>query len=202
MKRAELIPAHQDIRVVLAGNRDPEPVGVRIVGHDHIGFFLAPKLYGQLKGRRFLGIGKGDGGEFPVRLPLFGHGHHLEAEFSHDSFQQHGAGAMKGGIDDFRRRGGLCHELGTQKSGFDHGHVRIVHGAVEHDQEPRGQRLFLRYGGCGGNPLYPVDNPLVMRRDYLGSVVPIGLVAVVLRRVVAGGDNHAGIRPKGEYSEG
>ena len=80
--------------------------------------------------------------------------------------------------------------------------VLLVDFLVDHNQGACLDGLLLGDGLYLGDRIHLVDDALVVGLDDLGAVVPVGLVAVVLGRIVGGGYHYAGVAAQGSDGVG
>jgi hypothetical protein len=81
-------------------------------------------------------------------------------------------------------------DLGVDRDGADLAEVRLV-DVLADDLDKCGVALKLHV--VDGHLVHLVDDTLVVRSQHLRAVLPIGLVAIVLTRVVAGRDVHTSL---------
>ena len=172
-------------------DRDREPVGVGVVGEQHVGVVRGRLGQREVERAGLLGVGPGDGGEVGVGLGLGG-----------DDVRGREAGAVERReaepqADAVQRRVGDPHVAGVGggQRGEDGGQVVLgdVGRLAAVAERQRGRRAGARDRG---------RDLLVGGRGDLGAVAEVDLVAVVLRRVVARGDHHARRAAEPAHGEG
>ncbi len=183
----------------------PHAVVVGIGGHDDVGVLGFGLLDGELERLGVLGIGRLDRGEAAIADGLLFDDRILEPILVEQHRHSVNAGAMERRVDelDLVARGedglGLEHERGHGLA------VDDVHLQLERDglagrldgREQRGQR-----GGIGRELLELRGDAGGVRLDHLPAVSAVEFHAVVVRRIVAGGDHDAGLRGGGAGGEG
>ena len=194
---ADLVAGQQVHFPIFPANGHTHAVRVRVRGDDDVRAGSVRLLNGQGQGRRVFRVGGGHRREAAVLHVLRRHGLHVAAQFLQQGNDDMAARAVEVGVNDFGAA--LAEELRTEQHGFQAVHVDTVKGGVQHVKGAapvfRQRFIFLR-----GQGVHFLNHGLVMRRHQLGSVVEIGLEAVVVGGVVAGGQHHAGIRI--EFTDG
>ena len=192
---ADLVAGHQVIlaRVVLDG--DAHAVAVRVRAEDAVRAHLVGQLHSQRERRRVLRIGHLDGGEIRVgQLLLLDDVDILNADLLEDAADGLVAGAVERRIDDLEFLARGLHQLGLDGQRLDLRDVVVVHFLAADDlQQPLRLRLGLVHlhrvlVAVGADAR---EHLIGILRRHLRAVLPIDLVAVILRRVVAGGDDDA-----------
>ncbi len=158
------------------------PVAVGVVGDHQVGVLVLGERHRQVHRPRLLRVRERDGREVRIRLLL----------------PRHDVRRLEAGRLEHLRHRGAAHPV---QRGVDHREVtRPVAGQpgdgveVAVDDVLRQDLAGVRAGHVGqaadrGDPLGDLG---VGGRHDLAAVAEVDLVAVVLRRVVAGGDHHAG----------
>ncbi len=185
---------------ILRGHRGA--VGVGVVGDHDVRVHPGGGFEGQVQGAGLFGVREVHRGEVGVRLGLLAHqgdvGETGRVQHRHGGLAAH---AVHGGQDDLEVAGREVLRCGQ---GRDGGLVVGGDGRIQHGPALRGQ-------GDAGQLADGVDlrrdQGIVRRHDLRaaaalldGVAAQVDLVAVVLRRVVAGGDHHAAValqRPHG-----
>ena len=188
-----LVSRNEHIVARCIGDGAAEAVSVGVGGHHHVGLFLLGQLQRHLQGRCFFRIGLLYGGEVAVRLPLLRYRDDGEAQVSQHLLNVHGSRSVEGSVDNLHFAGLFLDEVRTEQLGLHHGPVLLVDFLVNHNQGASLDGLLLGDGLYLGDRIHLVDDALVVGLDDLGTVVPVGLVAVVLGRIVGGGHHHAGV---------
>ena len=122
--------------------------------------------------------------ERAVRLALFRHCSNVQAQVAQDFFNMHCACAVQRCVNNFYVFCKLCNEFRSEKLRFYHFPIRLVDFLVNHDELACFNCLVFAdcLYACYG--VYFVDDADIVRLNYLCAVVPICLIAVILRRVV------------------
>ena len=105
---------------------------------------------------------------------------------------QHAASTMQRRIDDLQVVL-MADHLGVNADGLDLLQIGSIHISTHHlDEVVVAFKLHI-----GDRDLaHLVDDALVMGSKHLCAILPIGLVAIILARVVAGGEVHTSLRAK------
>ena len=100
---------------------------------------------------------------------------------------------MEGSVDNLYFPSLFLNELWAEQLRLNHGPVFVVDFLVNHNQGASLDGLFLgdSFNFCNG--IYFVDNALIVGLNNLGTVVPVGLVAVVLGRIVGSGNYNTSV---------
>ena len=180
-QRADLVAA-QHPPAVRAGYGHGAPVRVGVVGHHQVGADLDGERHREVHRARLLGVGEGDRREVGVGLPCCvddvrrgeaGRLEHLEHRRAADAVQRR--------VDDAQVARPVAGEVG------DGVEVAVDDVLAEH-------LAGARRAGTSASRADrrdPLGDLGVGRRHDLAAVAEVDLVAVVLRRVVAGGHHHA-----------
>ena len=192
---ANLVARQQMENTFIVPDGHTQPVTVRVSGENH----ACPHLIGQLEGK---GIGAGilrirhlDGGEVGIRHFLFLDYRHVgNTDFFQDAADRHIAAAVQGGVDDGQGSPFLGQHFRLNAQGLHLGDVIIVHFLVADDvQQPLGLGFFLIHQGaifviqCTNKP----GNAFRRFRANLCTILAVHFIAVILGRIVAGGNHHA-----------
>ncbi len=186
---AHLVAAQHPVRRSAGGaavarrHRDRAPVGVGVVGDHDVGVGVDALLEREVHRARLLGVGERHGGELGVGRELRGH-HARRREAGEAQRLEHdvAAHAVHRRVGDpHLARGRRVHQRG------DVGEVRRQHVVAERLPAVAARHVAHRAHGVDRSADLGVG-----RRDDLGAVAEVDLVAVVLRRVVARGDHDAG----------
>ena len=168
------------------------PVGVGVVGDQHVGAALLRQRHRQVHRPRLLGVGEGHRREVRVGLGLLGHDRRRgEAGACGDLDDAVAADAVHRGVDPRH----LARPVTRQPR--ERVEVGLADALVED--------LALVAARHRGDPTHsgdPLGDLDVRRRDDLAAVAEVDLVAVVLRRVVARGHHHPGHRAQVPDREG
>ena len=185
---------------------DAETVCIRIRRQYDVRVDLFRQLQRQCKRLRILRIRIRKRGEIRVRILLFRYDIDMpEAELLQHALDRNQSRAVERRVDDPDVVRHLPDHLRMDDLLLDRGHIGVVHLAAEINQQTGLLRLFLRHG------LHRVkifdsqhirDDAGVMRRRDLCAVLPVYLVAVVLRRVVRSGDLDARLAVEIAQGEG
>ena len=189
---ADLVPGEQ-LEVARAGpDGNAHPVAVRVGGDHQVRVLAFGECDGHGERLGVFRVGRLDGGEAAVGRLLFRDGAELEPEFLEDGFDDGAAGAVDGGEDD-PEAGRGADECGIKNEGFE---TLEVGGIVVIAQDGEGPALGFLDGliGVRGDGIDPADDGARVGFHDLGAVPEIDLVAVVVGRVVAGGDHHTALR--------
>ena len=176
---------------VVVADGDTHAVGIGVGGEHEVRADLIGLADGQFHRRLLFGVGRGHGGEVAVGRALrLQHGDVGEA-VHFQRFRHHGDScAVQRGIDDAEvvvaadglRISGQCQNLGQ---------IDIIHlFANDLDLVGIAFPVDLRQRSDG---VHLGDDGFVVRGHDLAAIVPVGLVAVILLRVVRGGHHHAGL---------
>ena len=122
----------------------------------------------------------------------------IQAEAAERRDHGHVAGAVQVGVDDLGRM--ARHQLGFEDDAGHAGEVGLLGGGVD---GPHAGQVLLEVGGDVRRPELTDlrDDGDVVGRGHLAAVPEAALEAVVVRRVVAGRDDHAGLGSQVPYGE-
>ena len=195
---------------VLAGLRiqriDAQTVRIRIGGHHDVRVLFLRQLQRQGEGLGILRIGIVQRGERGIRKLLLGnHVYMLEAELGKHAPYRLVSGAVEGRVDDADVVRHLPDHLGMDDLLLQLHHVGVVDLGTDHLIQPFLHGLFLRHGLHGmiiRHRLHLGDDLLILGGGHLRAVLPVYLIAVVLRRIVAGRHNDTGDAAQGTQREG
>ena len=180
-QRADLVTA-QHPPAVRTRDRGGAPVGVGVVGHDQVRAALLGEGHREVHRARLLGVRERDGREVGVRLLLLGDdARGREARGLQDLRDRRAADAVQRRVDDVEVAGPVGRQAGDG-----------VEVAVDDVLAQRGAGVAAGHVGQCAHRGDPGGDVGVGRGHDLAAVAEVDLVAVVLRRVVAGGHHHAG----------
>ena len=191
---ADLVAVEQAGRAVGGHAGDAHAVAVGVGAHAQIRAQLLLHLECQAERVALLRVGNAHGGEVAVRQLLLGnHVDVLHADLVKDAAHRDVAGAVQGGVDDLQILAHLAGQLGIDGQLLHGGDVGVVHILADVIEQSRVEGRLLVHGhGLGvGGLRDAVGDALDGLGRHLTAVGPVGLVAVVLLRVVAGGDHDA-----------
>ena len=209
--RLQAIPAHEGAGLVagqedhftlVIADADAHAVAIRIGADDDVCAFFVGEIDGHLQGRGVLGVRRFDGGEAAVAHVLLGDGEEVEAELFQQHGDEHAAGAVECGEDNFEVLGLVAfQQLGLQHHGLDAGEVEVVHLSAERDDFA----LLIGWEGCvrlvfEGVDLF--DNTSGVGLDNARAVAEVHFEAVVVGGVVTGGEHDTGVGAELTDSEG
>ena len=137
------------------------------------------------------------GREAAVLDVLLGHGEHFEAEIPQHRHVDVAAGAVEVGEDDLGGRAFQQRRL--EQQGLEAGDVERVHFRAE---DGDGAALGGVFVELAGDRVHLLDDAVGVGIDDLRAVVEIGFEAVVVRRIVAGGEDDAGVGAEFAHGEG
>ena len=178
---ADLVAA-QHPPAVRVGDRHRAAVGVGVVGDHQVGLLLGGERHREVHRPRLLRVGEGDGREVGVGvLLLLDDVGRLEARGLQHLRDRRSADAVQRRVDE---REVARSVLGQAGDGVE----VAVHDLLAHQLA----RVTARQVGERADGRDPGRDLAVGRRDDLAAVAEVDLVAVVLRRVVAGRDHHSG----------
>ena len=164
------------------GHRDGAAVGVGVVGDHQVGLVLRGERHRQVHRARLLRVGERDGREVGVGvLLLLDDVRGVEAGGLQHLRDGRAADAVERGVDDA--------QVARAVLGQARDRVEVAVDDLLADEAAGVAARELRERADGGDP---GGDLAVGGRDDLAAVAEVDLVAVVLRRVVAGGDHHAG----------
>ena len=180
-QRADLVAAQHPPPVGVGHGRGA-PVGVGVVGDDQVDVALGGQRHREVHRARLLGVGEGDRREVGVRVLLLAHhGRRVEARGLEDLEDRGAADAVQRRVDQAQVAGAVGGQAGDGvEVAVDDVLGEDLAGVAARDV---GQRAD------GRDPGGDLD---VGRRHDLAAVAEVDLVAVVLRRVVAGRHHHPG----------
>ena len=195
---------------VLAGLRilrvDAETVRVGIGREDDVSVLFLRELECQREGLRILGVRIIQRREVAVGLFLLRNDVDLlEAELLQDARDGDEARAVERRVDDLDVVRHLADDFGMDDLLLQRFHVRVVDFLAEVLQKALLQRFLFGHRLHVFKALNCVDfrdDTGVMRRRHLRAVLPVRLVSVVLRRVVARRDLDAGLAAEITEREG
>ena len=122
-----------------------------------------------------------------------------ESQLGKHPGHRHVACSMERSVDDADLILHLLYDLLVDDGILHMGDVFIIDLLAYGDIESCCLSLFPGHGPCLGEVLYGKDllgNSLVMRRRELSAVLPVYLVSVIIRGIVAGSDIDAGYAVK------
>ncbi len=190
--------ARQDAVPVADPDGRADAVGVGVRGQGEVGALARGLGEREREGLGVLGVGRADGGEGAVVLGLLGDERGLHAEPAKGGDDHDVAGAVQVGEDD---AGGVP----AQDLGIGHARAQAVEvgGLGGGGNGARGRAVGGGQGRdrAGAERLDAGDDRGVVGRQDLAAVAEVALEAVVVGRVVAGGDDDAGVgaeMPDGE----
>ena len=183
-ERADLVAGEELHRSGGVADGHAHAVGVRIGADDDLGSGFLGEIDGHLQGRGVFRIRRLHGGEAAVLDVLLGHGEHFESEAAEHRHVDGAAGAVQIGEDHLGGR--AFEQLRLEQQGLEPLDVAFIHFAAEHGD---GATLAFRkrFVGFGNHRVHLGDDAGGVRIDDLGTVVEVGLEAIVMRRVVRGG---------------
>ena len=129
----------------------------------------------------------------------------LEAELGKHAAYRLVSGAVERRVDDADVVRHLLNHLGMDDLLLQLHHVGVVDRGTDHLIQPFLHGLFLRHGLHGmiiRHRLHLGDDLLILGGGHLRAVLPVYLIAVVLRRIVAGRHNDSGDAAQGTQREG
>ena len=194
-QNAHLVAGHQLIAAVRALHGDTHAVGVGVGSQHQVCTGLGGQLQTQLQSLEDLGVGVGAGGEVAVGVLLLGHdGDISDAHIIEHMGHGHKAGAVQRAV----------HQLQTGSLAQTRAHLTCFNGIVQSlfaVIAHKADHAVLHALGegdvlCAGEHIGLLD--LVVDDGggvigHLAAVRAVGLVAVVLGRVVGGGDHDTGV---------
>ena len=163
---------------------------------------MVGQIDSHLQSRRVLRVWRFDGRETAITHVLFRHSEEIEPEFFQQDRDEHATGAVEGGENNFEISGLLTlQQLGLQHHRLDTGKVLLVHVGAEHRQFTL---LISRHGRVGLvlDRVDLFDDACGMRFDDARTIAEINFEAVVMGRIVTGGEHDAGIGAELTDSEG
>ena len=195
-RAADLVAGHQVVLALVVLDGDAHAVAVRIGAEDAVRADLVRQLHRHGEGRRILGIRDLDGGEVRIgQLLLLDDVHVLDADLLEDAAHRLVAGAVQRRVDDLELLARGLHQLRLDGERLDVGDVVVVDLLLADDlQKARlARRGLIHLHRVLIAVLADERQHLIgVLRRHLRAVLPVDLVAIVLRRVVAGGDDDAG----------
>ena len=192
-QRAGLIAGEQ-LHVALAvAAAHAHAVAVRIGADDDVSALLLGLIHGHLQGGGIFRVGGFDGGEAAIAHILSGHGGEAEAQAAQQLRHHHAASPVQSREDQLEAAGcGVLQQLGAQHHRLHTSQVGLVHGCAKW-LDAALLLLRQRLPGLLNDAIDLGDDPAGVGFNNAGTVIEVDLVAVVVRRVVAGGDHDAGI---------
>ena len=184
-----------------------QTVGIRIGCHHDIRIFFLSKLQRQRKCLGIFRIGIIQRGKFGIRkLLLRNHIYMLEAQLGKHSSDRLVARAVEGGVYNLDIISHFLNHFGMDDLFFQLYHISIVDFGADYLVKPCCRGGILIHGlhiGIIGNRLHLIDDFLILGRGHLGAVLPVYLIAVIFRRVMAcryhdSGDATQGAQRKGK----
>ncbi|OPZ69363.1 MAG: hypothetical protein BWY81_00463 [Firmicutes bacterium ADurb.Bin467] len=192
---ADLV-AVQELRLARRGQaRDADAVAVRVGRDAEVGLELLLQLDREVERVALLGVRDADRRERAVRQFLLGHDVHvLDADLLEDSSNRHVSRAVQRRIDDLELLAHRARERRVHEQPLDGLDVPVVDVLADGDEKPgRARRLFVHRLRVEVADVFELlGDPVRALGRELAAVLPVDLVAVVLGRVVAGGDHDAG----------
>ncbi len=172
---------------------DAQSVGIGIGRQHDIGVLLFRQLQREGECLGIFRVGVIQGRKVGVGHLLLGHHVYvLEAKLGENPSHRHIARAVEGRVDDLHVLRHLRDHFGMDDLLFQLRHVLVVDLLADDHIETSLLRLFLVHGLYRVVIRYVIDlcdNLLILGRRHLRAVLPIALVTVVLRRIVARRDH-------------
>ena len=194
----DLVAGEQAVGAIGLRAGHAHAVGIRVGRQHEVGPDLPGELEREREGRGAFGVRGRHGREAPVMLQLFMHEVRVQAEAAERRDHGHVAGAVQVGVDDLRRM--ARHQLRLEDDAGHAGQVSLLGDAI--DDAHAGQ-VLLEVGRDIRRPELADlrDDGDVVGRGHLAAVAEAALEAVVVRRVVAGRDDDAGLGPQMPHRE-
>ena len=186
---------------VFAGLRilgiDAETIRIRIRCKNNICVLFLCKLQCQRKGLRILRVRILQSREIRIGILLLrNHINMLEAKLFQNSRHRNQACSMERCIDNADIIRHLPDDLRMDDLLLEGFHVSVIDFSAEIDKKSLLRRFLLRHGLhliVAGDRIDIRDDACVMRRCHLSAVLPVYLVAIVFRRIVACRDLYTGL---------
>ena len=158
---------------------------------DQFGLFFGSQIDRHVHGGTLFGVGRSYSREVAVRnVLLFDGDDPGEAEFPERFRNQNNPRTVDRGVDDLHVAV-LFDRLGRKRQGVDCIQIDLIECFVQNGDVAfvaAGEHLVGR-----GDFLYLGDDVLVVRGHHLSSVIPVGLVSVILFGVVGCSDDHTAV---------
>ena len=193
---ADLV-AGQQLPVAIAGlDGDAQTVAVGVGGENDLRADFIRQLDGKNERAGVFRVRHLDGGKIRVRqLLLLDDGDVADADFAQDAANRHVARTVDGRVDDGELAAFLGEQFRLDAQRLDLRNVVVIDFLVADDfQQPLRFGFFFIHQlavGIGGRTDKRGDSVRGFRAD-LRAVFGVDLIAVVLRRIVTGGDDDAG----------
>ena len=192
---ADLVAGQQTEAAVLFPHGHAQTVAVRVGAEDRVRAHLVRQLDGQRESGGILGIGHLQGGKIGVGVFLLLHHAHIgDADLVQDAAHGHVAAAVKGRVDDLQVFAFLPHDVRVNAQGLHLSDIVVVHFFVADDLQKAASHRGFPLHALGGGKAERIDLGGHFG-GYLGTdlraVLGVDLVAIVLGRIMAGGDDHA-----------
>ena len=195
-QHADLIAGQGDILAGLVLEDDAGTVGVRVGADDQINIVLLCQLDGERKAFLVLRVRVLDGREIAVDLHLLGLADNvLVAQTAQDLGHQTVAGTVERRVHQLEIIGNLLYAVRIYRNLNDFAEVSLVGLLRQNTDQTVFDGLIVVCSFYTGEDIglcHFAGNHVCLGRRKLRAVLPVNLVAVVLRRVVAGGDVDAG----------
>ncbi len=164
-------------------------IAIRVRGDDEVGAFFFRQRHGLGQRLGILGIRRLDRRKAAILHFLGGDRQVAESEAVEHRLDNDAADAMDRGEDDLQPAARRLRDHGAvEDERFEAGHVGVIGFLAENGDFP----LLLRGHRFVDIAFHRVDlgdDPAGVRLDDLGSVAEVDLVAVIVRRIVARGDD-------------
>jgi len=186
--RSGLVAGHHDVLVALL-DADAHAVGIRVADQDDVRLFAGAVFQRQLIGARLFRVGSRRVGEVRIRRALLKHRNHMVAGALQQRADRNVGGAVLRREDDLEM---VLVDIRIQLDGQDVPVVFLIDILADD-----GDQLFLlgrvvgADGKLVGDRVDLGDDGVRQSRNQLAAFLIVELVAVVLLRVVAGGDHDA-----------
>jgi hypothetical protein len=203
-EKPKLVSAEEGKTAVLIPHRHRESIRIGIVGEHQIRVRSSSLGQGEIHRSRLLGVGKANGGEVRIGLDLLRHRHHVPEPGPREGlFDPGSSDTVKWRIGDLD-----LPRFGDQFRVFSQSQdllqIRLGDSLGDRNVKPslsRQLEIHHRNRAQGSDRIHGPADALIVGRDDLRAVLPVDLVAIVGRRIVAGRDHDPRARPERRHRE-
>ena len=199
-ERANLVARQQLHFPGGAAHSHAHAIAVGIGGDDEVGLVLVGQLNGQAQGLRILRVGGLDRGEGAVKTILGRDDFKMETESLEHRLGDNTARPVDRGEDNAQ---GLrvADQAGLDDQGLEARHVGFVNLRAE-DGDFAGRTFRPGRGRFAADGVHFGNDAASVRFHHLGSIIEVNFVTVIVRRIVAGGDDNARVRFQVTHGKG